>query len=75
MNASEPLGLPRGTVRAFLAALVVGSVCFLFATGQPVMTEHLMLASGIVVHYFNARAEETAGQPVLAKPVGADAEV
>ena len=34
MNPNEPLGLPRGSVRAILALMVVGTMCALSIVGR-----------------------------------------
>lgn len=63
MNASEPLGLPRGSVRAILALAVVGCAVYLFGTGQGVSVEFVAFSSPVIAWYFAARQAENAANP------------
>ena len=58
MKASEPLGLPRGTVRALIAIAFVGASVFLFVTGKTVPVELLTLTGIVVTFYYTTRVGE-----------------
>lgn len=58
--ANEPLGIPRGSVRAILAILIVGgfvAACFVGLTGEA-MTALGSMSGVISVYYFRQRENE-----------------
>ena len=59
MNPNEPLGLPRGSVRALLALLVVGPAVavnsYLLATTGAYNAESTIMAAGVLFYYFGSR--------------------
>ena len=59
MNSKEPLGLPKGSVRALLAFIIVGCVMGRVAFGQPVPEAAMALASAIAAAYGLSRYIET----------------
>lgn len=50
------MGLPRGTVRSVLALMITGTICFLFATGNAVPGELLVLGGTAIAFYFDSRS-------------------
>lgn len=71
MNKNEPLGLPRGSVRAILALLLVGSVVVFagvsMVTGNAAPESMIGLAGMVVGYYFAKRDndEDALPEPVL----------
>lgn len=63
MDASEPLGLPRGTVRAVMAVAVLGVCLYLFAVGAEVPGELLTLMGTVTTFYFLERTRENVAEP------------
>lgn len=62
-NRSEPLGLPRGSVRALLTLMIAGVFCYRFAIGL-VIDPTLSFAFGtVLIFYFNKRSDESS-EPV-----------
>lgn len=62
MNKNEPLGLPRGSVRAILAIMIVGSTVIGFTIGTAVDQALVGIAGAVVGYYFAARGAED-GEP------------
>lgn len=60
MNKNEPLGLPRGSVRAILAIMIVGSTVIGFTIGTAVDQALVGIAGAVVGYYFAARNSEDA---------------
>lgn len=58
MNKNEPLGLPRGSVRAILAIMIVGSTVVGFTIGTAVDQALVGIAGAVVGYYFAARNSE-----------------
>lgn len=59
--ANEPLGIPRGSVRAVLSLLVIGGFvvgCFVGLTGEA-MTALGSMSGVISVYYFRQREAES----------------
>ncbi len=56
--SQEPLGLPRGSVRAIITLVLLGVTCVLaFVPGDPTVTGMFVLLTGIAVRdYFGHRA-------------------
>jgi len=57
-----PLGLPKGSVRALLALLLVGSAVasvFLEGVSEAGMSALFGLAGAVSIFYFNQRKEES----------------
>lgn len=67
-NASEPLGLPRGSVRAILALMVTGVTLYITASTGQIPTDLGLIATTIVGWYFGTRATETAGTETTENP-------
>lgn len=63
LNASEPLGLPPGSVRAIIALMVNAVGCYLFATGQPISTDFVSLLVLVDGAYFITRGVQQAQSP------------
>ena len=61
----QPLGLPRGSVRATLALVLCGSLWYLVARGQPVAETIANAAILVIAFYFGVRST------MPAAPVGA----
>lgn len=61
----EPLGLPRGSVRSVIALLFSATTSYLFATGQAIPNELMLLVGVVVTFYFKTRSDE---QPVQELP-------
>lgn len=62
MNAQEPLGLPRGSVRAIIAVGVIGSfvgACFM-TVPEGSLTALSSLAGVVLRDYFTARKDQNA---------------
>jgi hypothetical protein len=55
VNSREPLGLPRGSVRAILAILLVGTVCALAIAGRIDEAAFMGLAGVALYAYFENR--------------------
>lgn len=55
MNPNEALGLPKGSVRAIIAMMLIGTVCTLAIRALPVPPELAGLASGAVGFYFGQK--------------------
>lgn len=55
LNNVEPLGLPNASVRAIIALVFTATTAFLFATGQAVPTELLVVNSLVDGFYFGTR--------------------
>lgn len=55
LNGTEPLGLPRGSVRAILALLVAGTAMLLFAAQREVTDGLIGLVGVVLAYYFNSR--------------------
>lgn len=55
MNKTEPLGLPRGSVRAILALMITGAVLALTVIRGAIPTDLVPLASVVVTYYFVTR--------------------
>ena len=76
LNASEPLGLPPGSIRALIALGFSGVTMYLFATNQPIDPGYLAITTLIVGNYFGTRgAENVEGHTtieVLAPPATGD---
>lgn len=69
MNRQEPLGLPRGSVRALITILlvvIVGLIVFFGAKDSEARTALIALAGIAVRDYFASRKEqnEQAGPPL-----------
>lgn len=77
-QASEPLGLPRGSVRAMVALALSGSVWGLMLAGKPVPQHLLGLLLAVLSYYFGSRRAPqstgiyatTAAKPPLYVPAG-----
>lgn len=67
-NVKEPLGLPRGSVRALIAVILVGVTAYLFGIQAPVPTELLILDGVAMTHYFSERNAEAARDAELPEP-------
>lgn len=60
LNSSEPLGLPRGSVRALITLLITGVFCIRFAAGLPVDAT-LSFALGAVLNYYFIKRDGATG--------------
>ena len=69
MKWSEPLGLPRGTVRALVTIAFVAVTLFMFATVKVVPVELLLMTGVVVTFYFATRAVEPPAEPRVEKPL------
>ena len=69
MNASEPLGLPNGSIRAILTLGITGVTLYLFAIGQSVPVDLLVVNTLVVGNYFGLRSD--APKPVVEEIVDA----
>ncbi len=56
MNSNEPLWLPRGSVRAILAILLVGVLCVLALNAQIDAAAFLGIVAAVVAFYFGTKA-------------------
>lgn len=56
LNSSEPLGLPKGTVRALLAILVVGSYVAARLLLKIESAEFAALSGAVLTYYFKERS-------------------
>ena len=56
-NASEPLGLPEGSVRALIALAATAAVIYLFVTGQVVPDQLMTVTTLVIGYYFGARVD------------------
>lgn len=73
LNSSEPLGLPRGSVRALISLAITASVVYLWVSGQPVAGELLIAWGAVAGLYFSTRGRVTTPQEeALADPVLGD---
>lgn len=58
LTPNEPLGLPKGSVRAVLTLILVGSM--IYATLQGITNELLSGFTGMALtYYFKTRVDET----------------
>jgi hypothetical protein len=57
MDKTQPLGLPKGSIRAIMTLAVTLVTLYLFATGQVVPTELLVVNTLIMGNYFGARGK------------------
>ena len=58
MNPKEPLWLPRGSVRAILALLLVGVLCWLALTGKLEAAAFGAIVAGVVAYYFASKRDQ-----------------
>lgn len=58
MNRSQPLWMPRGSVRAILALALVGALIALVLTGQAVNEGFAAIAASVVAYYFAGKNGE-----------------
>ena len=58
MNAQEPCGFPRGTIRATLALLLVGTACIYVFRNGTAPSGLMTLAGAAVAFYFSSRQQE-----------------
>jgi hypothetical protein len=58
LNTSEPLGLPKGSVRALIALMVVTSFCYRFVVGLPVDAALATIAGSVFTWYFVTRGQK-----------------
>lgn len=59
-NRNQPLWLPRGSVRAVLALMVVGITMTMFALNRGVPDALAAIVSVVIMAYFNERAQASA---------------
>lgn len=76
LNQTEPLGLPKGSVRAFLTTLLVGitaAVMFLpIPQGKDDVKAMFVLLTGIAVRdYFSSRDRQSERQEIAGDPTSA----
>jgi hypothetical protein len=57
-NSTEPLGLPKGSVRGLLALGLVAPVFINEVNGRPTSEGILALAGAVIAFYFKERADE-----------------
>jgi hypothetical protein len=55
LNASEPLGLPKGSVRALIALMANATGMYLFATGAAISSDFVALLMLVDSAYFIVR--------------------
>jgi hypothetical protein len=53
LNSSEPLGLPKGSVRALIALSIVGAGIYAFLSGK-ISTEQFITVTSIVTGFYFA---------------------
>jgi len=58
MNPKEPLWLPRGSVRAILALVLVGVFSALAWTGQIEAAAFTGVVAGVIAYYFASKANQ-----------------
>lgn len=63
LNASEPLGLPRGSVRALLAIMVVGAFVGRLALGFAIDATLTGICVLVLRDYFMSREAEASRTP------------
>lgn len=68
MNASQPLGLPEGSVRAILTLLLSVGWFVLIFLGKTIPTEFSGAALAAVVSYFAARPGAPVTRPTTVAP-------
>ena len=56
-NRNQALGLPKGSVRAILALLMVGALTIAFLAGAVQSDQFIPLAAVAVGFYFGARSD------------------
>lgn len=61
LNASEPLGLPKGSVRALIALMANVTGMYLFATGAAISSDFVALLMLVDSAYFLIRGAASAG--------------
>lgn len=54
---NEPLGLPKGSVRAILSIGIVGASIYMFATGKVDPQEFLLVTSVVTGFYFATKKQ------------------
>lgn len=72
LNRSEPLGLPRGSIRGLIALMLTLTFCVSVFTGQALNDTLVAILGVVITFYFVKRDKETDGVPVedpLADPV------
>lgn len=62
-NYNEPLKLPRGSVRAILAILIIGGAIAYFLAYKEFPKELIFLTGTVIGFYFGARTSETRNTP------------
>lgn len=69
IDGSQPLGLPRGSIRAIIALAFTGAIIAMFVTGTP-MNEAVLASWGLIVgNYFGSRGTTSTAEDVeVAKP-------
>ena len=58
MNPKEPLWLPRGSVRAILALMLVGVLSWLAITGKVEAAAFITIVGVVVTFYFVSKASQ-----------------
>lgn len=54
---NEPLGLPKGSVRAIIALGVVGSAIYMLATSKIAVEDFTIIAGAVMAFYFVVKEE------------------
>lgn len=68
-NASQPLGLPEGSIRGLLAIIFAAAAAIMFVLQIPITEAQLVLTTGVVTYYFAKRDKEAdAPAPVYIPP-------
>jgi hypothetical protein len=65
MNPNEPLGLPRGSIRAILALLVTAGTLGYFLIHTTFPAEMIAVQSVVLTYYFLSRDREDGDNPAV----------
>ncbi len=66
-NSNEPLGLPKGSIRALITLAFTGVTAYVFATGGTPGIELMTIDTVVILSYFNNRVTEPTREEPLAK--------
>lgn len=72
MNPGQPLWMPRGSIRALIAILLVVTAMYLVVTGRTLEDGFLGLVVAAVTFYFSQRANEDETEAVVARALRAN---
>lgn len=70
MDKSEPLGLPKGSVRALITLAIVATACQQTIVGTIPIEAFLPTLGAVITYYFNQRSREQDEDPLPPPALG-----